>query len=459
MMSAVFSMLSINAYAAAHQKGQYSIEEALEHPKMPSLDIHGMMAMGYYNVSQATMPAYTSPSTPPTTYPAMGGTYSGLGLGYLFRPGLQIASSVEVGETVLQAISGLSTRPTSSILNDSFNRTQQSITGNNTTNSADALFQRWTLSISNPNYGTLEAGKALTESAKSIMATFSPFHRLRGGYEDAVTALTEVATYSIYTAYAPLITYFGATSALIDAPHISYKTPDYRGFTVTSEYAPAAYLTDIGGTAQGAYAVAGQYSNTYDDLKYDARISYADNVLNGYPAILAYNQLNNLSQNVLYYNQLVFGSQVNASAAIGYKGIDASLSYGHETNSSSPLQYFGGGFASSSLDPLEVGDAANIKPSIIEGTVGYTFNTMMGGKTGILATYALARDYARFFDENITSSKATMWGVGVGQFIGNLSMELRVQRYNTNGTITTGSSFSPVSYSGNIISLGTTYLF
>ena len=289
------------------------------------------------------------------------------------------------------------------------------------------------------------------------MATFSPFHRLRGGYEDAVTALTEVATYSPYTAYAPLITYFGATSALIDAPHISYKTPDFKGLTVTSEYAPAAYLTDVGGTAQGAYAVAGQYSNTYDDFKYDARISYADNVLNGYPAILAYNQLNNYAQNLLYYNQLVFGSQFNASAAIGYKGIDASISYGHETNSSSPLQYFNGGFTSG-LDPLEAQDAANIKPSIIEGTVGYTFNTMMGGKTGILATYALARDYARFFDESITSSKATMWGVGVGQFIGNLSMELRVQRYNTNSTIT-GTVFTPVSYSGNIISLGTTYLF
>ena len=390
----------------------------------------------------------------------MGGTYGGLGLGYLFRPGLQIASSVEVGETVLQAISGISTRPTSSLLNNSFSQTMQSVSVNSDdiADSAVTLFQRWTLSISNPNYGTLEAGKAITESAKSIMATFSPFHRLRGGYEDAGTALTEVATYSTsLKAYAPLITYFGATSALIDAPHISYKTADFKGLTVTSEYAPAAYLTDIGGTAQGAYAISGHYSSTYDDFKYDARISYADNVLNGYPAILSSLAMNFATQNLLYYNQLVFGSQLNTSAAIGYKGIDASVSYGYETNSSNPLQYFDGGFTSG-LDPLESGDAANIKPSIIEGTVGYTFNSMMGGKTGILATYALARDYARFFDESITSSKATMWGVGVGQFIGNLSMELRVQRYNTNSTAT-GNTFTPVSYSGNIISLGTTYLF
>ena len=57
MMSAVFSMLSINAYAAAHQKGQYSIEEALEHPKMPSLDIHGMMPMDHLLLWEALMAA------------------------------------------------------------------------------------------------------------------------------------------------------------------------------------------------------------------------------------------------------------------------------------------------------------------------------------------------------------------------------------------------------------------
>ena len=305
-------------------------------------------------------------------------------------------------------------------------------------------------------------GKDVTASANAIDArsTHSPFHRLRGGYEDAVTALVSVGAYGTnlpqpIPAYAPLITFFGATAGLIDAPHVGYESPSFGGFTYVSEYAPSKYLTDIGGVNKNAYAVTAQFKSPdiHDKITYDARVSYAHNVLNGYPGIISKAKAAQTDALLTIY-ELVFGDQLNASASVAYAGFDASLSYGYEFASKSPEAIFDSGLNVTTT----VTAPGKIKPYILEGTLGRTM-AFGPGKVGVMASYAVAKDYARYFDAQMTSSKARSYGAGVGFFVGTLSAELEFLHYQTKSVFATGSNKSGATFSGNIITFGVIYLF
>lgn len=388
--------------------------------QMPSLDIHGSMGMGHYSINQAD--------------PAS--TYSGMGLGYFFRPSLYAISSVTSGDTTIEAISGLTVKPTASLLNqDMSGNPEAGAVGFNLMDSGEVNFNEWTLTATNPTYGRFEMGKSATVSAKSGMASFSPFHRMRGGYEDVVTTYTQGIPGS---PVAPLIAYFGATGMLLDAPHMGYTTPEHKGFTLTAEMAPSDYIGDIGGVKKHAYAMTAQYQKECGDIRYDARLAFAGNVLNGYPDVTVAND-----GVLLTTEQLIFGDQFNASIALGYKQWDASFSYGKETGSSEP--------SSGLVSGMVYGD---IKPYIYETAVGYTFNNVsIGGNIGVQATYAVADNYLRYVHNGIDASSAKMVGIGVGHFIGNMTVEMRAQRY------TTSNSLMADNHSGNIFSVGTLYLF
>lgn len=392
---------------------------------MPSLDIHGSMGMGYYSIGQA------SPAD----------SYSGLGLGYYFRPSIYAMSSISSGDYTIDAVSGLTIKPTASLLNAPVTNSQADTiagaVGFNLVDSASANFSEWTLAVTHPSLGRFEAGRSMTVSAKSAMASFSPFHRLRGGYEDAVTAYAQglSTTPTDPSAVAPLVTYFGATAGLLDAPHVAYATPDLNGLTLTAEYAPSDYLGDIGGLKKNAYSLTAVLQKECGDWRYDLRGSYANNVLNGYPDVTYAN-----AGQLLTPDALVFGSQINASFAVGYRQWDASVSYGAEVSTENP-------------DSPVTGVAYdNIQPNILETTLGYSFENW-GGITGLQATYTVANHYLEYVSPYVTSSQATMVGVGVGQFIGNMTIELRAQRYTTSNNLITDSQ------SANIFSLGTLYLF
>lgn len=413
-----FGLISVSAGVWAAEK---SVDVKVEGELlMPTLDIHGSMGMGYYNIEQA----------------APASTYSGLGLGYFFRPSLYAISSVSAGDSTIEAISGLAVKPTASLLNqDLTGNPQAGAVGFNLMDSGEVNFNEWTLAVTNPTAGRFEVGKSPTMSAKSGMASFSPFHRMRAGYEDVVTSYAQGLPGA---PVAPLIAYFGATGLLLDAPHISYVTPEYYGFTVAGEVAPSDYIGDIGGVKKHAYAVTFQYQGECGDLRYDARAAFANNVLNGYPDVTASN-----AGALLSTDQLVFGNQFNSSVAFGYKQWDASISFGQETGSKEPVSGVVSGMVYS-----------DIRPSIIEGTLGYSFdNTYLGGTTGFQASYAVADHYLQYVSNAVTASQAKMVGIGVGQFIGNMTVEMRAQRYTTSNNLMSSSQ------SGNIFSVGTLYLF
>ena len=178
----------------------------------------------------------------------------------------------------------------------------------NAVNMNVALYQQWLLSVTHPHYGRMEAGRSLSVSAQAAMASFSPFHRLRGGYEDAVIAIVawgeDQQSQQMYT---PLVSYFGVTTGLLDAPRVSYTTPSVQGLRFGGEIVPSGYRTDIGGAKKNAYALTADYTYAEGNLRYDARISYAHNTLNSYlPRDLS----------MPSFDGLLFGNQVNASMAL-----------------------------------------------------------------------------------------------------------------------------------------------
>lgn len=409
--------LSSSMYAHTEKNIETKVESDII---MPTLDIHGSMGMGYYSIDQA--------------YPAS--NYSGMGLGYFFRPSLYAISSVSAGDTTVEATSGFTIKPTASLLNQSMSGAPSAgAAGFNLMDSGEVNLNEWTLTFTNPSTGRVEMGRSPTMSVKSGMASFSPFHRMRGGYEDAVTSYTQGVSSCLPVA--PLIAYFGATGMLLDAPHVGYITPEYYGFTVAAEAAPSDYISDIGGVGKHAYAVSAQYEKENGDFRYDARVGYASNVLNGYPDVTVARH-----GELLTPDYLIYGDQFNASAAISYKQWDASVSYGKETGSAAPVSGVIAGM-----------DYGAIQPTIIEGTVGYSFeNAYIGGMTGVQATYAVADHYLRYVSNQVTSSQAKMVGVGFGQFIGNMALEMRLQRYTTTNNLMSD-------HSGNIFSVGALYLF
>lgn len=392
-----------------------------------TLDFHGSMGMGYYSIQQLNGQS----------------TFNGLGLGYFFRPSLYAISSLQVGDVLIESTSGITIKPNASLLNQGLDgELAPAQRGFNLVDSADANFDVWTLSMNHAHYGKWEVGRSTTLSAQAGLASFSPFHRLRGGYEDALTTLTQgftpitPNTDLTQVQGIPLIAYFGASGMLLDAPHVSYKTPDFHGVSGFAEWVPTAYLGDIGGVSSQAYAFGLHIQEQDADFKYDARVAYANNVFNGYPTLLLINQ-------GVLDAALVRGSQINTSLAVGYQGFDASISYALENHSKTPKN---------PVDPLV--NFSAVKPYIIEGTVGYSVeNKYFGGKTSVQGTYTLAENYLSYLNSYVTGSRASMAGVGLGQFVGNMAFELRVQQYKTSNNILNKSA------TGNIISFGTMYLF
>ena len=314
--------------------------------------------------------------------------------------------------------------------------------------SNDVVMSVWTLAAMHPKVGKVEVGHSPTVSAQTSLASFSSFHRIRGGYEDVYRSFTTTGTRpdGAVLPCTPIVGYFGTLGMLLDVPHISYATPSMLGLSLVGELAPAAYIDNVGGVNKNAYALSMLLKEECGNgISYDARLGYASNVLNGYGGLMIANAANQGKGISLIDEQLVAGKQINASLAISYKGWDTSISYGNEFSNLTPTQAITGSH------PI---DYTTIKPSIIEGTIGYKIpNTLLGGYTEIQATYGVFSNYLQYAHPVFTSSEAKISGIALGQFIGNLAIEARMQHYVTSNNLEESKN------SANILSLGVLYLF